>query len=383
MALIPENNRLQDLANKWLKGTITEAEKKEFNEWYTFGLEQPIEIPEEFASSEEEHKNKILDKLHADLKSDGKKNVKRFPRYPIAAMLAIFILTGVYLQFKSKPVQFSKVTAKTDGKIVPGSNKAILTLADGTKINLTDAQSGSLAEQSGRQISKSKSGQLIYTVRAITNKSNAIAAMNTIETPRGGQYQVNLPDGTKVWLNAASSLSFPLTFAANERKVLLTGEAYFEVAKDKAKPFRVEVRDVNVEVLGTHFNVMAYKEDGEVRTTLLEGSVRLNHNDISALLKPGEQGYLSQSKFNVTPANVAMITAWKNGWFLFDNTDLYTLMGQISRWYDVDVIYEEGVKKEVFNGKIARKSELSKVLKILEIGGVRFKIEGHKLIIKP
>lgn len=382
MALIPDNNRLQDLANKWLDGTISDAEKKEFNDWYSFGLEQPVEIPEEFAGSEEEHKNKILDKLHADLKLDGKKNVKRFPRYPIAAMLAIFILTGIYLQFKSKHVQFSNLAAKADGKIVPGSNKAILTLADGTKINLTDAQSGSLAEQSGIQISKSKSGQLIYTVKAIANKSNA-AAMNTIETPRGGQYQVNLPDGTKVWLNAASSLTFPLSFAAHERKVLLAGEAYFEVAKDKTKPFRVEVRDVKVEVLGTHFNVMAYKEDGEVKTTLLEGSVRLNHNDISALLKPGEQGYLSKSKFNITPANVAMATAWKNGWFLFDNTDLYTLMGQISRWYDVDVVYEEGVKEEVFNGKIARKSELSKVLKILELGGVRFKIEGHKLIVKP
>lgn len=388
MSLIPKPTRLQILAGKWLKGTISEAEQKEFNDWFTSGNEQPVEISDEFAPSEDGHKKKILDRIHQDIRSEGKNNVRKFPLYAIAAGLGIFIITGIYLHRNSNLIQEPKVSVnshKIEDKIVPGSNKAVLTLADGTKINLTDAGNGELAQQAGIKITKSESGQLIYTVSSNKNADRSdFNSMNTIETPKGGQYLVNLPDGTTVWLNATSSISFPVAFSPEERKVRLTGEAYFEVAKDKSKPFKVEVRDVNIRVLGTHFNVMAYKEEGAVKTTLLEGSVRLDHENNTAVLKPGQQGYVSaSSNFNISDVNVATVTAWKDGLFLFDNTNLRSLMGQISRWYDVEVVFEPGVKDDVFFGKIERSSDLTKVLKILELGGVHFKIDGRKLIVKP
>ncbi|HEY1201554.1 MAG TPA: FecR domain-containing protein, partial [Niastella sp.] len=267
--------------------------------------------------------------------------------------------------------------------IVPGSNKAILTLGNGQKISLTDAGNGQIAKQAGITITKQADGQLLYTIDEA--RPGDEISFNTIETPRGGQYQVALPDGSKVWLNAATALRFPTRFSATERTVYLDGEAYFEIAHNSKSPFRVSVNGQQVEVLGTHFNIMAYKDEQTVRTTLLEGAVKLTAPVGSILLKPGQQGYIVKEKnaYNSAYVDVTMVTAWKDGLFKFDGIDMRTLMRQISRWYDVEVIYEPGVKDDVVFGSISRKSDLTRLLRILELGGVHFRVESRKLIVMP
>lgn len=294
-----------------------------------------------------------------------------------AAILLVCSITGYLLLNKHTPPQQS---AQIKYDIAPGANKATLTLANGREIVLTDAKNGKLAAEDKTMITKTADGQLVYSG---TDNNNDLA-YNTMSTPRGGQYTLTLSDGTVVILNAASSLKYPASFTGNERKVELTGEAYFEVAHNKAKPFKVVTNGQTVEVLGTHFNIMAYNDEAEIKTTLLEGAVKLSDQHDAILLKPGQQGYISKesSKFKAVNVDVSEITAWKDGLFVFNGTDLHSLMRQLSRWYDVEVVYEPGVKDDVFFGKIRRKSNLSKVLKILELGDVHFSIEGRKLIVK-
>ena len=216
---------------------------------------------------------------------------------------------------------------------------------------------------------------------------NATPVYNTITTANGNQYQLILSDGSRVWLNAASSIRFPTSFSGYERKVEITGEAYFEVAKNAAKPFKVDFKNKagekdEIEVLGTHFNVNTYTDEPEMKTTLLEGSVKITAANKMQMLAPGQQARLTingiELKKNV---DLDQVMAWKNGYFLFDNTDIYTLMRQISRWYNIEVIYEPNVKNDVFFGEIERKAELNEVLKILEVGDLHFKLNGHKLTV--
>jgi ferric-dicitrate binding protein FerR (iron transport regulator) len=266
-----------------------------------------------------------------------------------------------------------------DNTIIPGSNKAILTLNDGRRISLTDAVNGHIADQAGITVTKKADGQLLYTISE--SGANDAIKFNTIETPRGGQYQVVLPDGTKVWLNAATSLRFPTRFSDTARMVYLDGEAYFEVAHNKNSPFKVALNGQQVEVLGTHFNVMAYKDENAIKTTLLEGAVKLTAPVGSLLLEPGQQGYIAKSAFTREHVDVTIVTAWKDGLFKFNGIDLRTLMRQISRWYDIEIEYEPGVKDDVVFGAIGRKADLATLLHILELGGVQFKLNGRKLIV--
>ncbi|MGY0037823.1 FecR family protein [Pedobacter sp. NJ-S-72] len=207
--------------------------------------------------------------------------------------------------------------------------------------------------------------------------------MNTVSTPRGGQYRIILPDGTKVWLNSSSSLKFPEQFTSNERNVELKGEAYFEVAKNASKPFKVTVNSTVVKVLGTHFNIMAYNDDPFIKTTLLEGSVQLSNITTLDILKPGQQAVINKSGFvKVINTDTEQSIAWKNGYFFFNRANLKDIMKQLSRWYNIDVIYKGKMPvEEEFVGKIKRDSELSKTLKILEFSGVNFKIIGNQLIV--
>jgi transmembrane sensor len=283
----------------------------------------------------------------------------------------------------------------TAADIMPGSNKAVLTLADGTVITLDSAANGNLAQQGNSQIIKTKNGGLVYekTARNSTGPlttDNSPLTYNMLVIPRGGQYQLTLPDGSKVWLNAASSIRYPVAFG-NERRVELTGEAYFEVAKDARKPFHVVTPTQDVEVLGTHFNVNAYDNEPAVKTTLLEGSVKVvkretaNGKQNSVILKPGQQAALeAHSPLTIDHSpDLEQIMAWKNGFILFNKADIKSIMRQVERWYNVDVEFEGDIPQRTFTGGIERSARLSELLRLLEVSKVKFRIENKKLIVTP
>jgi len=264
----------------------------------------------------------------------------------------------------------------------PGRNVAVLTLADGSSITLDSAHNGVLAQQGAASVTKSGDGALAYQT---TNSEKKIAVYNTLTTPRGGQYRLSLPDGSQVWLNAASSISYPTAFAGSERSVTITGEAYFEIAANAALPFRVHVNapqgQKDIRVLGTHFNIKAYADETTVTTTLLEGSVELG---TATILKPGEAGqWRSDGTMQVDPhANIEEAVAWKNGMFHFEGADVAEVMRQISRWYDVDVVFKGKLPDAKFEGEIPRNSNLTEVFRILQLSNVHFTVEDKKVIVE-
>jgi ferric-dicitrate binding protein FerR (iron transport regulator) len=230
---------------------------------------------------------------------------------------------------------------------------------------------------------KQSNGQLAYNTQ---NEKPTEVLYNTLTTPRGGQYQLVLPDGSKVWLNAASAISYPTAFTGSERKVEIKGEAYFEIAKNTAMPFIVKVNDAQVQVLGTHFNINAYSDEDAIKTTLLEGAVKVTKDAASTLLKPGQQAILGRSSNEIRVqenTDLDAVLAWKNGYFSFNQTDLATIMRQIARWYDVDIVYSDKVPERRFGGEIPRNTNAAEVLKMLEESKVHFRIEGRKVIVLP
>ena len=318
---------------------------------------------------------------------------------PAAAMILLVVISGIYFAGWKKVSR--QVAVKGIGSdrfkndVSPGGHKAVLILGDGARIVLDSAKNGELAQQGDAKVIKLGNGELAY--HAVS--ANAPLTYNTISTPRGGQYRVVLPDGSKVWLNAASSLRFPTLFTGRERRVELMGEGYFEIAKNPSMPFMVSVmaagaqagneqgggERTEVEVLGTSFNVMAYTDESAVRATLLEGSVRIRKGADNKLLKPGQEAQLQRDGGLrvVENADIEEAVAWKNELFLFDNTDIRTAMRQIARWYDVDVRYE-GISHGGFNGQISRKVNVSELLKMLELTGeAHFKIEGKQVTVLP
>lgn len=304
--------------------------------------------------------------------------------YQIAAAASIFLVLSIGIFFF---INNNKTGSQINKDIDPGGYKAVLTLDNGKKIALTDVANGKLAEQDGITITKTKEGQLVYRIKAEgTEQTHVTPLFNTISTPKGGRFQVDLPDGTKVWLNAASSIKFPISFAhLSSRKVELTGEAYFEVAKNKSIPFFVNTNQQEIKVLGTHFNVNSYSNEPEAKTTLLEGSVQVNllsGNKKPYMLKPGEQATLNNGQLSVNVVDVATEVAWKDGQFNFEEKDIYSIMRQIERWYDIEVIYKGNLDKETFGGKISINRPLKKILNLLEsTGKVHFKIEGRRITV--
>ncbi|MDB5019663.1 MAG: FecR family protein [Pedobacter sp.] len=340
-------------------------------------LQQPWQ-PE--MGSKEEIKSQILSSLHAKIGVQSKSQW-RFTWQAAAALLVIGAGIFFYPIGKISTTRVAK-TNKTNIIIVPGSNKAVLTLSDGSHIDLDNSKEGLLCKQGNVKVGKLASGKLVYQPAGST--STAII-YNTITTPRGGQYQVVLSDGTKVWLNAASALTFPATFVGKERTVELSGEAYFEVAKNKRMPFKINLNKMAIEVLGTHFNVNAYPDEPEIKTTLLEGSVKLRSENVVALLKPGQQGVFANSpNFNINPVDVQEAIAWKNGYFIFDNENIQGIMRKISRWYDVEVDYKGKIDEGDFGGTVSRFNSVSGVLKSLELTGtVHFKLQGRRITVMP
>ena len=308
---------------------------------------------------------------------------RRWVAYAAAALLAIVSGVLFFKQNKTAPKPITLPKQDIVKEIPPGGNKATLTLADGATISLDDAKKGDIARDGNAEIVKAGSGgTLVY--HAMAGKQEAIA-YNTITTPRGGQYQLDLSDGSKVWLNASSSLRFPTTFNGKDRTVELTGEGYFEIARNTAMPFAITVNGVRVQVLGTRFNINAYHDEPAIRTTLIEGAVRVVAAEQAMLLKPGQQAVASRGdagSLKLDPdADLEEVMAWKNEIFNFKNLDIETIMRQISRWYDVEVVYEGKKPEGHFTGMISRNTPALTVLKMLEYGGVHFTIASKKIVI--
>ena len=305
-----------------------------------------------------------------------------------AASILLFIAVGMFYRSGQNETP-EKMAAGNRSDVAPGDKKAVLTLEDNTQIILDGMSLGNVAQQTGITVSKTAKGQLVYIVDDKNSLAGEAPRFNTISTPRGGEYQVQLSDGTVVWLNAMSSIRFPTSFTGTERRVELEGEAYFEVAENKAMPFRVMSGRQVVEVLGTHFNVAAYSDELAVKTTLLEGSVKVylsEGGDRGKVLKPGEQAVLEEgeTRFSVVKADMEEAVAWKNGYFIFADEELKTIMRKISRWYDVEVDYRGIDQNLKFGGAVSRGRNLSQVLNLLELTDkVKFKVEGRRITVMP
>jgi len=311
------------------------------------------------------------------------RRLRTYLKYAAAVILLAGLGTWFYFNERKNIPPTAGTTPVRDGNdIAPGGDRAVLTLSDGTTITLDSVSNGPLAWQGGMQVVKLPRGRLSYLTDAGHTTGNGKESRNTLTTPKGGQYQLILPDGTHVWLNASSSLTYPTVFTDNERTVAVTGEAYFEIAKDKSRPFLVNINDrTRIEVLGTQFNVNAYSNEPGINTTLLEGSVRMISGAENAVLQPGQQARLTQHLTIIDNIDVDQQTAWKNGRFDFNGLDLPTIMRQLERWYDIDVKYAGPISHEVFEGRLTRDLSLSQVLKILTKMEVTWQLEGRTLTI--
>jgi ferric-dicitrate binding protein FerR (iron transport regulator) len=305
------------------------------------------------------------------------KNSRRW--YFAAAAIFMVMLIGIYT-VKTTGKAAPGIQASTIITGAPGTNKAVLTLANGKQVILDNAANGNIATEAGATIIKLDKGLVAY--RDSAHQSNEIS-YNTITTPRGGQYQLILPDGSHAWLNAASSLRFPAVFDGPERKVELTGEGYFEVMHDAAHPFIVSFNNTEVKVLGTEFNIMAYDDEAATQTTLVRGSIRLSKGDRQTLLQPGNMAVATNQGVKVQEADIEQATAWKNGMLSLENADLATVLRQVSRWYDVNIHYQTNVPEKRFFGLINRNVNLSTILEFLQKNDVHIKQEGRDLIVLP
>jgi ferric-dicitrate binding protein FerR (iron transport regulator) len=378
-----QNKDVIELLKKYNDGKCTDEEKGLLESWYLrHEADRPLDFPQEA-------RDRQLDEIWASLPvhENEKQTFQLWPKLAAACVLLVVCSTGLYFYHSSK-----KDDVKTPGQsalssiIKPGGTKAVLTLANGKKIVLDDASRAEIAKESGLKITKSADGKLVYVIP----KSNSEkVTFNTIETPRGGQYQIVLPDGSQVWLNAASSIRYPTSFAADSRTVTITGEVYFEVAKNPLLPFKVISQAQTVEVLGTHFNISAYQDDPLIKTTLMEGSVKVTNDKYrsTATLHPGQQSLITTASktIAVKPADTEDILAWKNGAFNFNNEDLSSIMNKLSRWYDIDISYtNQEIRKQRFSGSIPRSADITEVLHFLEYTGtIHFKVSERRIYVMP
>lgn len=391
--LIMDKIEFLKLLEKYNAGLANAEEIAFLNAYYNLFDQQEDGISQLNTSQKISIKNEISQGVKSQISALEQEEIKTVPLFVKYKWLAIAVVFGVissvailFLNNENPKEQIANVnTEPAKNTINPGSNNAVLTLANGIQISLNDKENGILASQSGVIIKKNKDGQLQYQIKA-----DAPAGINTISTPRGGQYQLILVDGTKVWLNAASSITFPTQFNDSERKVEIIGEAYFEVAKNVKKPFKVKSKNQIIEVLGTHFNVNTYDDEVADRTTLLEGSVSVSkiangkvQTATSKILKPGQQATVSanQSQINIAIAHEDEAVAWKNGYFKFNKADIQTIMRQVSRWYNVDVEFKGEMNKDLFVGKINRSEHVEEVLSILERSKINVAIKGRTIII--
>lgn len=384
MAKNEQNRRMQDLASRWLNGSLSEVEQQEFDEWFSTPAETPIFIEEDIAPSKEMHRRKLLKKVYK--KAKIRHRYKRIPVYGAVAAIFLAVLGGIYVIYDKTGTKMEDLHFVELEDVGPGTNKAALTLANGTIVDLSSDQEGIVVGQEitytdGRPVLDTKNNNEIY------EKSHDTSSLMILNIPKGGQYRVVLSDGSKVWLNAASSLKYPAVFSPNERIVELEGEGYFEVAEDSKRPFKVLCEDQEINVLGTVFNVLAYPEEKEVKTTLISGSLNVSVQQSSVMLKPQEESVWTNNRLYTQTADIKQATGWKDGLFRFSNTELKTAMMELSRWYNLDIEYRGVVPTTYFSGEIERSLHLSSVLDILKESGLNFKLEARSktntLVIMP
>ncbi|MBE9599270.1 FecR domain-containing protein [Pedobacter sp. MC2016-24] len=376
-------DKINMLSDKIVKGTVNEAELAEFNEWYT--TYEDVSVTVNSDQNEDALAQRMFKNIAeaANLPVPKTRKVQLWPRIAIAASILLIAGAGLFYTFKQH--QKTEQTNAYLKQIKPGGNGAILTLADGRKIRLDAATQGELANEAGVRISKTKDGQILYEIKGGKSAKDKI---NTLSTEKGETYVITLPDQSTVYLNAASSLSYPASFAElNERRVELSGEAYFEVAKDAAHPFIVRTMDQEIQVLGTHFNVNSYRDELATKTTLLEGSVHIGllsgKANAGIVIKPGQQAYIQASKIYVNQVKAEDAIAWKNGYFRFNDETLEQAMNKIARWYNVQIEYQdESIKRKNVYGSLSRFSSIADVLNLLELTEtVKFEVVGNKIIV--
>lgn len=369
--------QIRTLARKMLTGNITAEEQWLLEQWLNANPGNEM-VWGRHDASEEQLKNRLFTSILKDSGASAPATRKKAGRiyWAAAASVIILVSAGIYFWLQPQKQPDQQVTNVVPaGEILPGSDRAVLTLGNGRQVKLE----GQKIISDGELQIRNENNELVYP-------ESGVVSFNTMSTPRGGQYQVRLPDGSRVWLNAASSITYPTVFKGKERVVELLGEAYFEVEKNTAMPFKVHVNGMDVKVLGTHFNVMAYDDETAAKTTLLEGAVQIIKGNSTAVLKPGQEASLDNTgeKIKIAAADVEQATAWKNGLFLFNRSDIRSIMRQLSRWYDFEIKYASTFENRNFSGMISRKTELSQVLKMLQMTkDVNFKIEGRSVTVLP
>lgn len=386
------NKTAKELLDKYNSGTITEEELSILESWYN----QHANNNEDVQLSNQEIEAdliRISSNFYSLRNHSSFSQINRRKRFWYVAASIIMVLTlGIsYLIIETNLSQSniglqSASKLKKDNVIIPGDKRAILTLDDNSQIVLDDMVAGDVRTINNVKISKNSEGQLVYDVSSVLENEKISSDYNTINTPSGGEYQVKLSDGTSVFLNAKSSIKFPTIFKGNERRVVISGEVYFDVSHNPQKPFIVESGDQTVKVLGTQFNINAYSKEKGIKTTLIEGSVIVKSNlkNLSTVLKPGQESVLDQhhNKFSISKVDLESAVAWKNGYFIFEEETLEDIMNQIARWYDVDIEYKNINKSTQFGGTISRYRELEDVLSLLELTDkVKFRIQGRRIIV--
>jgi ferric-dicitrate binding protein FerR (iron transport regulator) len=387
--------RIAYLIARYIRGTLTESEHDELDQWVEASDknmllfeeltdEKNIEANLEWMDKTTTERNLELIKKKIEF-NPGHKNLKTKVWFYSAAASVILLIAafGIYKIINNKQGKFTSIVKNDQTGIVPGGNKAILTLGNGSVIDLVSAPSGLIERDHGTIIKKPKDGEIVYNDS--NSNSNHAADYNILVTPKGGQYKVQLPDGSLVWLNAESSLKYPTAFSTSERMVELKGEGYFEIKKDESKPFKVRLADGSeVKVLGTHFNIMAYENERYKDVTLLQGSVEILKGNTVQKLAPGQQGRIISSKIIlVSSSDTDQVTGWKNGQFIFRDADIESIMRQVARWYDVGIKYED-TKTQHFNATISRKEPVSRLLNLLEeTNEVHFKIKNKTIYVLP
>ena len=386
------HNRINELLEQYVNKTISEPDfaelfdyiSKEENKYVLGDFMKKAEntsLPD--ADVQDIDWNHMYTNIVADKNHTSKFSLILNIGKTITIAASLFMITYIGYKFfdtQSASHPIAKI-AKQD--LLPGSNKAILKLADGSEIILNDALNGILTRQGKSNVSKNDDGFIEYN--ELNAEGEKKVYVNTLSTPRGGQYRLMLPDKSLVWLNAQSSITFPSAFIGKERKVSVTGEVYFEVSKDKTRPFIVETGDADVEVLGTQFNVNIYPDEENAAVTLLEGSIKLSHNNTSKILIPGQQAIFNKNANNIQLKNVEVdnFVDWKNGLFIFEDASVPEVMRQIERWYDVDVKYVGKTPDIKFNGVVSRNNNVSKLLKLLQTAGnIEFNINNKTIEVK-
>lgn len=382
--------RLQQLFDRYYAGHATPAEEEELMLYIRSGQHDGVignamkrnwlEAADHTPLFEPHQSESMLASILASGKQRRRWSARIWVRYAaVAAVLAV--VAGLWVVRKEASEKPAAVNSIRNGDVAPGGNKALLTLADGHGIELDRVESGLVARQGNTEITKQEDGLVVYNSR-----STAVVTpgLNKVSTPRGGQYKVQLPDGSKVWLNAFSSIRFPSVFPASERRVEITGEAYFEVTRDPARPFTVSFNGSEVQVLGTSFNVMAYADERVSKTTLVEGSVSIRNKLGHAMLRPGQQAaLLPGGRIETAFKPVDEAVAWKDGMFYFKNAGVKDVMRQLSRWYDVEVSYRGEVPVKQFTGRVSRDVNLSEIIGMLRYAGVNCSLENNSILIEP